>query len=94
MNRKLYVNNLAPATTYNELLDLFSAYGNVADVHLRVDRAQGQPRGAGLVTMVTSEGARAAIQALHGKEIGMHTLTVSETRPREERRSSQWGINE
>ena len=94
MNTKLYLSNLAPATTYNELMDLFSAYGNVAEVHLRVDRAQGKPRGFGLVTMVTSEGARAAMRALHGKEIGTHTLTVSETRPHEERPSSQWGINE
>jgi cold-inducible RNA-binding protein len=94
MNTKLYVNNLAPAITYNELMDLFSAYGNVAEITLPVDRAQGQPRGFGLVTMVTAEGARAALQALHGKEIGTHTLTVSGTRPHEERPSSRWGINE
>jgi hypothetical protein len=28
--------------------------------------------------MVTPEGARSAIQALHGKEIGTHALTVSQ----------------
>jgi cold-inducible RNA-binding protein len=84
MNTKLYVENLAATTSYNELMDLFSAHGNVVEVNLPVDRANGQPRGFGFVTMVTPEGARAAIHALHGKEIGTRALTVSEALPHEE----------
>ena len=44
MNVKIYIDNLAPATTENELKALFSAYGNVADVGMvtsRVLRAPG-----------------------------------------------------
>ena len=78
MNTRLYVDNLAATTTYKDLMDLFSAHGNVVEVNLPVDRANGRPRGFGFVTMVTPEGARMAIQALHGKEIGTRTLTVSE----------------
>jgi len=85
MNTKLCVNNLAATTTYHELMDLFSAHGNVAEVNIPVDRANGRPRGYGLVTMATTEGARAAIQALNGKEIGTHVLTVSEAGPPGER---------
>jgi RNA recognition motif-containing protein len=85
MSAKIYVENIAPATTENELKELFSAYGNVAEVNIVVERADQKPRGFGFVTMVTPEGARAAIQALHGSRIGEHTLTVSETGPRAQR---------
>jgi len=84
MNAQLYVENIAPATTENELKDLFSTYGNVAEVNIILDRTHQKPRGLGFVTMVTPEGAWAAIQALHGKQIGEHTLTVSETGARKQ----------
>ena len=80
MNTRLYVGNLAATTTHNDLMDLFSAHGNVVDVNLPLARANG-PRGVVSVTMVTPEGARSAIQALHGKEIGTHFLTVSQVCP-------------
>ena len=79
MTNKVYVENIAPATTEKELKQIFSAYGNVADVNIVVERTDQKPRGFGFVTMVTPEGARAAIQALHGSRIGEHTLTVCET---------------
>ena len=78
MNTRLYADDLAATTTYKDLMDLFSTHGNVVEVNLPADRANSRPRGFGFVTMVTPEGARAAIQALHGKEIGTRTLTVSE----------------
>lgn len=84
MNTKLYLDNLAAATTYNELLHLFSAHGNVVDINLPVERASDRPRGFGFVTMATAEGARSAIQALNGKVIRSGTLTVSEAWPHEE----------
>jgi RNA recognition motif-containing protein len=77
MNIRLYVANLAPATTYHELMNLFSAHGNVTDIDLLDDPTKGRPRGFGFVSMATSEGAQAAIEALHRKEIGTHVLTVS-----------------
>jgi cold-inducible RNA-binding protein len=67
MAPKLYIENIAPTTTENELKDLFSVYGNVAEVNIVLDRTYQKPRSFGFVTMVTSEGARAAIQALHVK---------------------------
>jgi RNA recognition motif-containing protein len=82
MNPKIYVENIAPATTEKELREIFSAYGNVAEVNILMEQTDQKPRGFGFVTMVTPEGARAAIQALHGMRIGEHALTVSETGPR------------
>ncbi len=81
MNSKLYLDNLAPTTTYQEVMDLFSPHGNVAEINLPVDRASGRPRGFGFVTMATPEGARSAITALHGKEIATQRLTVSQVEP-------------
>jgi RNA recognition motif-containing protein len=91
MNTKLYVDNLAATMTHHELMELFSVHGNVADVNLPVDRANGRPRGFGFITMETAEGARAAMGALNGKELGTHTLTVSEAWPHEERGGSPAG---
>jgi len=80
MNTKVYVDNLATGTTERELMDLFSTYGNVADVHIALDRSNQEPRRFGFVLMVTPEGARAAIQALNGQRIGTSALIASEVR--------------
>ena len=85
MKTKVYVDNLAASTTENDLVDLFSAYGSVAEVKVPVDQDNGRPRGFGFVTMATSESARTAIQGLNGKQIGASTLTVGEAWPHEER---------
>jgi cold-inducible RNA-binding protein len=80
---KLYVDNLAAATTDRDLMDLFSAHGNVTKISLPMSSDR-RPRGFGFVTMATPEGARAAIRALHGKQIGTRRITVSESWPGEE----------
>jgi cold-inducible RNA-binding protein len=85
MNTKIYVENIAPATTENELNELFSTYGNVAEVKMVVERTHEKPRALGFITMVTHEGARAAIQALHGRQIGEYILTATELTPNKQR---------
>jgi cold-inducible RNA-binding protein len=84
MSTKLYVGNLAFATSETDLQNLFSPHGPVTDVHLPMDRESGRPRGFAFITMATPEGAQAAILALNGKEVGSRRLTVNEARPREE----------
>lgn len=91
MNNKIYVDNLAETTTERELMDLFSAYGNVVDVNIAVDRTSHKPRGFGFVTMMTPEGTRAAIQGLNGKAMGTNTLSASEAWPDEEHGNSANG---
>ena len=63
MNAKVYVDNMAAATTENDLTDLFSAYGNVVEVNVPVNRTNGRPRGFGFVTMATPAG--------HGPPFGL-----------------------
>jgi len=81
MNAKIYVENLAADTTETELTDLFSTYGNVAIANIAVEGPDRKSRRFGFVTMVTPEGARAAIEALNGKTLGTATLAVREWGP-------------
>ena len=85
MKNKLYVDNLPSAFTENDLLDLFSSFGNIAHVKVQVDRTHGRPRNHGCVTMETPQGSRLAMQALNGKEIGAFTLVISESRSADRR---------
>jgi RNA recognition motif-containing protein len=91
MNTKIYVGNLTYDVTENELQDLFSPHGPVSEVKLMQDRETGRPRGFAFVTMATTEGAQAAIQALNGKDMKGRALTVNEARPREERGPGSFG---
>ena len=88
---KLYVGNLSYETTENDLQDLISQHGPVTEVNLMLDRETGRPRGFAFVTMASAEGAKAAIEALNGKNVGGRDLTVNEARPREERSGSGFG---
>jgi len=81
MYTKIFVENLAAATSAREVINLFAAYGNVVDVNLMVDHHSQKPRTSAFVTMVTSEGAHAAIKALDGTQVASQTLLVSEARP-------------
>ncbi len=85
MSTKLFVGNLSFNATENQLQDLFAAYGPVTEVDMIMDKFSGKPRGFAFITMETKEGAEAAIQALHGKDMDGRALTVNEARPREER---------
>lgn len=81
----IYVGNVTPNVTEQELKDLFSQYGAVASVKLIKDRDTGEARGFGFVEMAEREPALAAIQALHGQTFKGQALTVNEARPREDR---------
>ncbi len=77
MSKKLYVGNLSFSSSEDEIRDHFAAYGEVLSVNLITDRETGRLRGFGFVEM-DDEGAKAAIQALDGKELGGRTLKVNE----------------
>lgn len=84
-NNKLFVGNLAFATTENDLQDAFAAFGTVMEVNLMLDRETGKSRGFAFVTMSSPEEAQKAIEGLQGKNFGGRDLTVNIARPREER---------
>jgi RNA recognition motif-containing protein len=82
--KNLFVGNLGPEVTHEELRRLFEAYGQVVQVHIIVDRDTGLPRGFAFVEMTDAE-AEKAIRALNGSILRDRTLDVNYARPRPER---------
>jgi cold-inducible RNA-binding protein len=81
----LYVGNLPPDVTENDLREMLSQHGPVNEINIIMDRITGRPRGFAFATMNTEEGTKAAIAAMNGREWKGRPLTVNEARPREER---------
>lgn len=85
MATKLYVGNLTYDTTSQTLQDLFGQHGEVRTAEVVMDRETGRSKGFGFVEMSNDNGAKAAINALNGHDVGGRSLTVNEARPREPR---------
>ena len=83
MAEKLYVGNLTYDTTEDNLVELFSEYGEVLSAQIIIDRETNSSKGFGFVEMAS--GADEAANALNGQDFRGRNLTVNEARPREER---------
>jgi RNA recognition motif-containing protein len=66
----------------DDLRQLFEKFGSVQSAEVIMDRATSRSKGFGFVEMDDEEQARAAIQALNGKDVDGRSITVSEARPR------------
>ena len=76
--KKLYVGNLAWATTDEDLQNAFSEYGSVASAVVITERDSGRSRGFGFVEM--EHGADAAIEALNGQDMQGRAIRVNEAK--------------
>ncbi|MDQ3928929.1 MAG: RNA-binding protein, partial [Chloroflexota bacterium] len=85
MAKKLYVGNLPYSVTEEELREMFSQVGEIADAAVVTDRYTGQSKGFAFVEMASDEAAQAAIQRFDGQDMGGRQLVVNEARPREDR---------
>jgi RNA recognition motif-containing protein len=81
---RIYVGNLPYSVTSDQLAQLFSPFGEVADVNVITDRQTGRPKGFAFVEM-DDAGARKAISQLNGSALDDRTITVNEAQPRPER---------
>jgi RNA recognition motif-containing protein len=81
--KKLYVGNLTYDTTEDNLVELFSEYGEVLSAQIIIDRDTNRSKGFGFVEM--ANGADEAANALNGQDFRGRNLTVNEARPREDR---------
>src|SRR5215472_4260656 len=86
MNSSLYIGNLSPSVTEDDLRVLFSKAGTVTEVQLMLDAATQQSRGFAFVTMATPELAAAALKDFHCFNLGGSYITVTEARPPQERK--------
>ena len=89
MAKKLYVGNLTYDTTEDDLLNLFSQYGEVQSAQVIIDRDTNRSKGFAFVEM--GSGADEAINALNNQEFRGRNLTVNEARPREDRGGGRGG---
>lgn len=85
MDNKLFVGNLAFATTEETLRELFAAAGTVDSVALIKDRDSGRSRGFAFVEMSSAEEAQKAIEQFNGRELDGREIKVSIAMPRPER---------
>ena len=83
MAKKLYVGNLTYDTTEDNLVELFSEYGEILSAQIIIDRDTNRSKGFGFVEM--ADGADEAANALNGQDFRGRNLTVNEARPREPR---------
>ena len=91
MSNKLYVGNLSYSVRDDDLQQEFSAFGNVQSAKVMMERDTGRSKGFGFVEMSSPAEAQAAIDGLHGKNMGGRDLTVNIARPREDRPSGGGG---
>src|SRR4051794_21363089 len=87
----LYVSNLGFQVNDDDLMKLFSQYGQFSSAKVILDRESGRSRGFGFVEMPSDEEARKAIKELEGKPVEGRSLSVSEARPKSDNRNSFGG---
>jgi len=80
MAKKLYIGNIGPKATNENLHALFSCFGKVKKAYIVNDKDTGKSKGFGFVEMANDEEALAAIAALDGKYCGGYTGKVNEAK--------------
>ena len=85
MGNKLYVGNLPYAVRDNDLQQQFGQFGNVVSAKVMMERDTDRSKGFGFVEMGSEAEAQAAINGLHGHDMGGRALVVNEARPMEPR---------
>ena len=87
----IYVGNLAPDTTEDELRQAFAEYGQVVSAKIIKDRNTFESRGFGFVEIANKAQAQDAIDKLNGTELRGNILRVNEARPRREQGGGRGG---
>lgn len=73
---KISVLNIPRNTKSKVIYQLFVAFGQVKSCELVMDTATGKSKGFGFVEMEDETAGQAAIEALHGKQVGNQKIRV------------------
>jgi len=84
----LYVGNLSPETTENDLRKLFSEFGELVSVRILKDIETGQSRGFGFVEMADKYSAYDAIDNIDATYLMGNIVSVKEAKTKTNDRSS------
>ena len=82
MSAKLFVGNLSPDTSGDELRDLFSEVGEVDSCQLITDRDSGRSKGFAFIEMKSIDNANTAKDKFNGQDLHGKPLKVSDAKPR------------
>jgi RNA recognition motif-containing protein len=83
--KTLFVGNIAPFATEDDIKELFSEYGTVRKLEMPRDIFTGKCKGFAFVDMEGHE-ARAAMAVLNGKSFMDNDLKVRDEKPRQKGR--------
>lgn len=81
---QIYVGNLPTEVTDEQLREMFAAHGRVRAATIGKNKKTGASEGYGFVEMPVRSEARAAIEALRGKEMQGKVLRVRALKPGDE----------
>jgi RNA recognition motif-containing protein len=84
----IYISNLRSEIGDNELMELFSSFGDIKSAQIVNDVFTGKSRGFGYVVMENNEEAKKAIEALNKTELQGLVITVEERPEKKEQQGS------
>ncbi len=87
----IYVGNLSYDVTEDDLLGVFSEYGDVKRVYLPLDRETKRSRGFGFVEMTSDSQEQTAIETLDGAQWFGRQMKVNKAKPRNEEGGNRRG---
>jgi RNA recognition motif-containing protein len=79
----IYVGNLPPDITGNDLRVVFESFGRVETVDVVRRRHADESRGFGFVGMPARSEAVRAVLGVHGRNVNGQAITATEVRPRD-----------
>lgn len=85
MQPELFVAQLDWSVTEDELINIFSQFGEVVSARIPVDKMTGKKRGFAFVAMATPEQAQSAITGLNNWELKGRALVVKFAEPKQPR---------
>jgi RNA recognition motif-containing protein len=77
----IYVGNLTPEITEDDLRQAFEAHGKVESAKIIKDKYTGEPRGFAFLEMPAKAEAESAINGMNGKTLKGVVIKVNEARP-------------
>ncbi|MCH8169735.1 MAG: RNA-binding protein [Bacteroidetes bacterium] len=83
----IYVGNLSPEVSDQDLEDAFAKYGKVKNCKVIRDMFSQQSKGFGFLEMMNNTEAASAMKELNTSELKGKMIVVNEARPQRDRRS-------
>jgi RNA recognition motif-containing protein len=91
MEAKIWISNLTPGTTAEQLSALFAEYGEVLEAIVSEDPEEGKTTYNALVNLNSEEGAADAIEELEGYKLNKRPLQLDWFGEEDDDYEDEWG---